>query len=274
MNRYTWRVGAAEIVLIVAAVLFSIPLVVLVSIALRSNADNDAPFSWPANGWTLENFADAWTQANLASAVLNSVFVTGGSVLLLIALSALASYPLARVTRRWSRATFAFFMMGLAVPFQLGLIPLYAAIRDVGLLGSPLALIIFYTGLQLPFSVFLYTQFLRELPEDFEEAAQLDGASSFRAFWSIVFPLMLPITGTIGILNIILVWNEFFVPLLFLSGTSNQTIPVALYSFVGQYGSDWNVIFAGLLMGIAPILLLFLLMQRRVFRSFAGGLKG
>jgi len=273
MKRYTWHLGVLEIVMIAVSAIFAIPVVMLVSLAFRGQADSANPFTWPEQ-WTLANFANAWTQADLARAGLNSLIVTALSVVLLIILSACAAYPLARMTSRWSKPLFYFFMFGLVVPFQLGLIPLYATMRDLGLLGSPLSLVIFYTGLQLPFSIFLYTQFLREIPLDFEEAAQLDGANRFRAFVSVVFPLLLPITGTIAILNIILVWNDFFVPLLYLSGTPNQTIPVALYSFVGQYGSDWNLIFAGLIIGIAPVLILYFLMQKSVFRSFAGGLKG
>lgn len=273
MRRYTWRLGALEALMIVVVLIFALPLVILLSIAFRDQSDNGNALSWPSE-ITFTNFADAWVQANLGSAVINSAIVTVCSVVLLIVFSSIAAYPLARVTARWSKVGFYVFMAGLVVPFQLGLIPLYSTVRDMGLLGSPLSLVIFYTGLQMPFSIFLYTQFLRELPLDYEEAAFLDGASRFRAFTSIIFPLLRPITGTVVILNIILVWNDFFVPLLFLSGTSNQTIPVALYSFVGQFGSNWNLIFAGLIIGAAPILILFFVMQRSVFRGFAGGIKG
>lgn len=259
--------------MIVIVLIFAIPIAMLVSLAFRDQSDSVNPFSRPKQ-LTLDNFVNAWTEANLAQAGFNSLLVTLGSLIVLIIFSAFAAYPLARVTARWSKLAFYAFMFGLVVPFQLGLIPLYALVRDLGLLGSPLSLILFYSGLQMPFSIFLYAQFIREIPVDYEEAAQVDGASAFRAFVSVVFPLLLPVTGTIAILNVILIWNDFFVPLLFLSGTPNQTIPVALYSFVGQYGSDWNLIFAGLIIGAAPILILYFLMQRAVFKSFAGGLKG
>lgn len=273
MNRYTWKLGILEIFMIVLVVIFAIPIAMVVSLSLRTQAESSNPFSWP-DAWVLDNFINAWNEANLAWAGLNSVIVAAGSVTVLVFFSALAAYPLARITATWSKVGFYIFMFGMVVPFQLGLIPFYSVIRDMGLLGSPVSLIIFYAGLQMPFSIFLYTQFLREIPSDFEEAAQLDGASDWRVFFSVMFPLLMPVTGTVIILNLILIWNDFFVPLLFLSGTPNQTIPVALYSFVGQYGSNWNLIFAGLLIGSAPILIVYFLMQKSVFRSFAGGLKG
>ncbi|HLT96038.1 MAG TPA: ABC transporter permease subunit, partial [Acidimicrobiia bacterium] len=107
-----------------------------------------------------------------------------------------------------------------------------------------------------------------------EEVAWIDGASTSRAFWKIVFPLLRPITGTVIILNGIHVWNDFLTPLLYLSGTPNQTIPVAIFSFIDQYVSEWPLVFAGLVIGVAPILFVFFLLQRNVIRGFASGLKG
>jgi raffinose/stachyose/melibiose transport system permease protein len=102
----------------------------------------------------------------------------------------------------------------------------------------------------------------------------IDGATPLRAFWLVVFPLMKPITGTVLILGAIDVWNAFLVPNLFLSGTGQETIPVAIFSFVGEFASQWHIVFAGLLIGLAPILIAFLAMQQRMIQGFAGGLKG
>jgi ABC-type glycerol-3-phosphate transport system permease component len=111
------------------------------------------------------------------------------------------------------------FLLGIILPFQLALIPLYQLMRDLQLLGTYTSLIIFYTGHQLPFTVFLYTGFLRALPRGYEEAALIDGASQFQAFRKIVFPLLRPVTGTVIILNAIFVWNDFLTPLLYVGGT-------------------------------------------------------
>jgi raffinose/stachyose/melibiose transport system permease protein len=165
-------------------------------------------------------------------------------------------------------------MFGLLVPMQLALIPLYSTMRDIGLLGSVGALIVYYAGHQVPFSVFLYTGFLRALPTDYEEAARIDGCGPVATFTRIVFPLLRPITGTVAILNVLVVWNDFLTPLLYLSGSPMQTVPVALFSFVGQYVSQWNLVFAGLVISIVPILIVYFAMQRTIIKGFASGLKG
>ncbi len=123
----------------------------------------------------------------------------------------------------------------------------------------------------MPFSIFLYAGFLRTLPGDFEEAASLDGAGSMRTFWSVVFPLLRPITGTVIILNAVFTWNDFLSPLLYLTGSSQQTITVAIYGFVGQYGAQWNLIFAGIIISIAPILTAYFLMQKYIVQGSPAG---
>jgi raffinose/stachyose/melibiose transport system permease protein len=186
----------------------------------------------------------------------------------------MAAYPLARITARWSRWVFVLVMIGLLLPFQLALLPLYHTIRDLHLLGTLWSLVLFYSGLQVPFATFLYVGFLRALPREYEEAALIDGASPMRAFRSVVFPLLRPITGTVVILNAIFVWNDFFTPFLYLSGTDRQTIPVAVFGFIGQYVSQWNLVFAGLVIAMLPILTIYFLMQRQIIKGFSGGIKG
>jgi raffinose/stachyose/melibiose transport system permease protein len=273
VNRYTWRTFSLEIVMIVAAVIFVFPFFILINLSLRPQFQLVNPLA-VHGGFTLVNYRAAWHQAALGRAIFDSAAVTILSVLIVVVVSSLAAYPLARSTARWSRGLFALFMLGLLLPFQLALLPLYTTIRDLHLLGTLWSLVLFYSGLQVPFSVFLYTAFLRALPRDYEEAAVLDGCSPLQAFRRVVFPLLRPITGTVVILNAIFVWNDFLTPLLYLSGSDRQTIPVAIYTFVGQYTSNWQLVFAGLLMGITPILIVYFAMQRHIIRGFAGGLKG
>jgi raffinose/stachyose/melibiose transport system permease protein len=274
VKRYTWRTGVLEATMVAAALVFAFPVYILLVQALRPADETGSSPLAPPGAPTLENFGQAWQQAGLGPAIVNSGAVTVLSVLLLVVLSSLAAYPIARSTRGWSRAVFALFMLGLLLPFQLALIPLYQTMRDLGLLGNPLALVIYYTGLQMPFSVFLYTGFLRGLDRGYEEAAMMDGAGPVRTFFSVVLPLLRPITGTVVILNVIFVWNDFLTPLLYLSGSGSQTIPVALFGFVGQYVSQWPLVFAGLIIGSIPVLTVYFAMQKRVIQGFAGGLKG
>lgn len=273
MLRYRGRTVILEIVMIIVAIIFFIPIYVLINLSLKAPDDPSSPLSLVTSP-VFSNYSDAWTQAGLGPALMNSAIVTVVSTVLIVAVSAMAAYPLARATAAWSKLAFFGFMFGLLVPMQLAMIPLYNTIRDLGLLGTLWGLIVFYVGSQAPFSIFLYTGFLRALPGEYEEAAQLDGCGPFATFWRVVFPLLRPITGTVVILNVIHVWNDFLTPLLYLSGSGQQTIPVALYGFVGQYVSQWNLVFAGLVITVAPILVVYFALQKSVIQGFSGGLKG
>lgn len=273
MYRYTWRTGVLEAVMIVVGLIFMFPLYILVTLAFKAPGDQTNQLL-PTLEPTFENFTQAWQTGGLGAALMNSALVTVVSVTAVVVLSAAAAYPLSRVGARWSKGTYLGFLAGLLLPAQLALLPLYQTMRDLGLLGSLWSVIIVSIGTSMPFSIFLYSGFLRALPHDYEEAASLDGAGPFRAFWSIVFPLVRPITGTVIILNAVAIWNEFLTPLLYLSNSSNKTITVAINGFVGQYGAQWNLIFAGICISILPILIAYFLLQKYIVQGFASGLKG
>jgi len=273
MNRYTRRTLVLEVAMIAVAAVFAFPVYVLVNLAIRAPSDASSPLR-PTVAPTQDNIVQAWQEAGLGGALINSMLVTTGSVLIVLAVSSLAAYPLARSTARWSRGTFLLIMLGLILPFQLAALPLYQTMRDLGLLGTVWSLILFHSGLQVPFTTFLYVGFMRALPRDFEDAALIDGCTSLDAFRHVVFPMLRPITVTALVLNAVIVWNDFFTPLLYLSGSTQQTMPVALAGFVGQFVSDWNLIFAALLISIVPVLAVYFALQRSIINGFAGGLKG
>ncbi|QJU55715.1 carbohydrate ABC transporter permease [Herbiconiux sp. KACC 21604] len=273
MNRYTAKTAVLEVVLIVAGLVFIAPLVVMVSVALR-DPDGDVGllgFTWPLN---FGNFGTAWVQSAMGASLLNSAFITSVSVFLIIALASTAAYTLTRKTRRWSRGVFYLFLAGFLFPGQLAMLPLYLWFASIGLVGTPVAVIVINVGGFLPFAIFLYSAFLRDLPRDYEEAATIDGARPSRAFLSVVFPLLRPITGTIVILSGLAIWNDFFTPLLYLSGSGTSTAPLSVYTFVSTYGANWPLVFAALIISIIPILIAYFLMQRFIIRGFASGLKG
>jgi len=273
VNRYTWRTFGLEAVMIAVAVVVGFPVYVLLNLALRAPSDTSSPIA-PTTAPTFDNFTQAWQRGALGGALVNSVMVTVGSVLVVLAVSSLAAYPLARVTARWSRGMFLLIMLGLVLPFQLAALPLYQTMRDLGLLGTAWALILFYSGLLVPFTTFLYVGFLRAMPRDFEDAALIDGCTQLEAFRFVVLPMLKPVTVTALVLNAVAVWNDFFTPLLYLSGSSQQTMPVAIAGFVGQYAADWNLIFAALVISIVPVLVVYFALQRSIINGFAGGLKG
>ncbi|MET4639833.1 carbohydrate ABC transporter permease [Mycetocola sp. 2940] len=273
MNRYTWKTGLGESGMLVVALIFLFPIYILLNVAIRPASDSGSPLV-PTTEPTFGNFAAAWNQSGLGGAIANSAIITIVSVLLIVAISSLAAYPIARITAGWSSFAFYGFMIGLLLPFQLGLIPLYTTMRQMGLLGTIVPLIIIYVGLRVPFSLFLYVQFLRQIPIDYEEAAALDGASHLQTFGRVVFPLLRPVTGTVVILNGLFIWNDFLQPLLYLSGTTNRTVPVAVYSFVGEFTSQWGVIFSALIIGVIPVLIAFFFLQKSLIQGLASGVKG
>lgn len=272
MKKYTLRTFASEAVLVVIAAVFAVPFYIIINTAFagETSRGNALQPSFPLN---MSNVQVAWA-GGLGPAILNSIFVTVVSVAIIIALSSAAGYFLARVATRWSKTWYFLFLVGLMLPLQLATLPLYVIIRDSGLLGTLWSLILVYSAAYLPFSIFLYTLFIRALPTEFEEAAVVDGASPSRVFRSVVFPLVRPVTVTIAILNGIGIYNDFFTPLLYLSGSGQETVTVAINGFVSQYATQWPVVFAGLLLASLPILIAFLALQKQIIGGFAGGLKG
>jgi raffinose/stachyose/melibiose transport system permease protein len=273
-HRYGLANLLTELAMICAALVIVFPVYVLVTLSLKSRGEvTKEPLSLPSS-FLLSNYKNAWSEASLGPAIVSSTVITVTSGLLLVLLGSLASFTLARRATRLSYATYLLFLLGLVLPFQLALIPLYQTVRDLHLIGTYWSMIGFYTGLQLPFTIFLYTGFLRSIPRDYEQAAAIDGASQLEAFAQVVFPLLRPVTGTVIILNAIFTWNDFLTPLLYLSGSDRRTIPVAVNSFVGQYVTQWQLVFAGLVIAIAPILIVYFLLQRTIIKGFASGLKG
>jgi raffinose/stachyose/melibiose transport system permease protein len=271
---YRPRTFVLEIVMVAAAVAFLFPVYALVTLAFKDPGQiANAPLS-PPNPPSVDSFGTAWQSATLGAALFNSTLITVSSVIALIVLGSLAAYFLARRAGRLSYGLYILFLVGIILPFQLGMIPLYQLVNDLGLIGTYQGMILFYTGIQLPFTVFLYTGFIRSLPADYTNAALIDGASHLQAFVHVIFPLLRPITGTVLILNAVHVWNDFFTPLLYLGGSGRETVPVKVFAFVNEYTSDYGLVAAGLVLAALPILVVFLVLQRYVIRGFSSGLKG
>ncbi|TXS70573.1 carbohydrate ABC transporter permease [Streptomyces sp. sk2.1] len=260
--------------MIAVAVVFLFPVYALVTLAMKDPRQiADSPLA-PPSPPTFDNFGNAWSSASLGPALLSSTVITAVSLLLLVVLGSTGAYYLARRARGIGYGLYVLFLLGIVLPFQLGMIPLYKLVDDLGWLGTYHGMVLFYTGIQLPFTVFLYTGFIRALPQDYAQAALIDGCNHRQAFARVVFPLLRPITGTVIILNAVFVWNDFFTPLLYLGGSGRETVPVGIFAFVGQYVSDYGLVFAGLVLAALPILVVFVLLQRYVIKGFAGGLKG
>ena len=273
LQRYTRRAFLRELTLLVIAAIWWVPFYFLVIISLKPDLEAlQSPLSFPKDV-DVGNFSTAWHDAALGRSLVNSLVITGGSVLALIAIGSICAYTIARRPGRMGTALYLLFVLGIILPFQLGLVPTYAVLRDLHLVGAYVGIILLYTGIWMPFSVFLYTGFVRALPKEYEEAARVDGASQLRTFRRVVFPLLRPVTGTVAIFTGLIIWNDFFLSLIFLNGTNKTPLPVAVYTFVGAFASRWNLIFAAVIVSLLPVLIFFLFAQRQLIRGFTGGIK-
>lgn len=274
--RYTIRTFGRELALILVAAIWWIPFYFLITVSLKSDSETlTHPSSLPSHV-ELGNFSSAWqgvAGVTLGDALKSSAIITAGSIVGLIVIGSVCAYPIARREGRISTGLYGLFVIGIIIPFQLGLIPIYVTMRKLGLAGTYPGTILLYTGLLMPLSVFLYTGFVRRLPRDYEEAAYVDGASRLRTFLRVVFPLLRPVTATVAMLATVIIWNDFFVQVIFLSGSPRLTLPVAVYSFVGQYATQWNLVFAAVIITILPLLAFYLFAQRQLIRGFSGGVK-
>lgn len=278
MFRYTKLTAVREALVWVITLIGLLPLYILVSTSLKS--DQEALTSSavaPPSGIDVSAFVAVLTSTgrnSIPMSILNSVVITAGSILGLVLFGSVAAYVIARRTRRWTTITYYLVLIAIILPAQLGTVPLYIGARSVGLTGNAVGMIVLWIGILMPLSVFLYASFFRGLSTEYEEAAVIDGASPTQAFFRVVLPLMAPATGTVAILAGLIVWNDFFNSLIFLGGSTTQTLPVAMYTYVGGLVSAWNKIFAVVIISMIPILVFYMFAQKRFIQGFAGGLKG
>lgn len=275
--QYTSRTFSRELMLMVVAAAFTLPAYLLLTLSVKTTAETYvAPLKFPTNP-KFSTYPTAWREGGMSGldrAMINNLILTVGSVICLIVIGSFCAYVLARRPSRLSTALYFLFVLGIILPFQLAIIPLFVLYVNLGLAGTYLGMILLYTGQLMPFTVFLYAGFIRALPKDYEEAAQIDGAGLLRMYVRVVFPLLRPVTGTVAVLTGLITWNEFFIPLVFLFGTNKETLPIALFSFVGENAQEWNLIMAAVTISITPILGFYLVAQRQLIQGFSGGIRG
>ncbi|WP_159885679.1 carbohydrate ABC transporter permease [Paenibacillus puerhi] len=253
------------------AIVVLIPILIVVFVAIKAPSElAQGPLSMPASlEWS--NFAAAWNKGAMSTSLMNSIAIAGTSVITIILLSSAAAYPLSRRKKKWATVTYLYFLAGMMIPFQMTMIPLYKLLGQLNLIGKYAGPIFIYIALGLPFSIFLYTAFFKSIPQEIEESALIDGCGPYRTFWSILFPLLKPVTSTLLIMNTLTIWNDFFVPLLFLQSKQARTIPLSIYSFTGEFVNQWNLIFAAVIIGSLPLILLFLVLQKQFIQGMASG---
>jgi raffinose/stachyose/melibiose transport system permease protein len=259
-----------QLIVIVIMVLNLIPLVIVLSTSLRSPDNNTNPLDL-FNEISFTSYRTAFERMHFGSALLNSVVLTAISVLLVVIFAAMASYPMARIRSKWSQFLYLLFLAGLVVPGQMVLIPIVQMINSLGIPSTQYTPILMFVTCSLPFSTFLYTGFIRSgVPEEVEEAAHIDGAGLLRRFWTVVFPLLIPVTVSVIITQGIWIWNDYFFNMTFISKSSQSPLPLAMLGFMGdqQNPTQWNVLFAACMLCALPLLIAFSFLQK----YFVGGL--
>lgn len=270
VEKFTIRAGRIGL-LSVWTIIVIVPLYILVTVALKSPRDlANNMFGLPQQAvW--QNITSAFQRSNFGQALVSSLIVTVLTLAGLVLLGATAAYPLARRTGTWSRAVYLFFLAGIMVPFQLAMLPLYRLMLSLNLINSYAGVILIHIATSLPLTVFLYVGFIKTINRELEDAALVDGCTKIQMFWQIVFPLLTPVTATVVIVNSIGIWNDLLVSLLFLQKREYRTIPVAIFSFVGQYNFDWTAIFSGVILSLLPMVAAFLILQRYFIKGLASG---
>lgn len=277
MFRYTKLSLLREILVWIVTLVMLMPFYFLITTAFKTNEEvlTAKPTSLPKSP-TFANFTEVATvdgPNNILRGLMYSGIITALTIVGLIVIGSLAAYVMARRTSRWSSLTFYLFLTAIVLPPQLGLIPIFLGARHLHLVGTWYGLVLVYIGGLMPLAFFLYAGFFRELPREYEESAAVDGASPGRVFFQIVLPLMAPATGTVAIMTGLIVWNDFFTSLIFLSGSNVQTAPVSMYFYVGGLFTAWNKIFCIVIISMLPILAFYLFAQKRFIQGFAGGIK-
>ncbi|MET9317365.1 carbohydrate ABC transporter permease [Kribbella sp. NPDC003505] len=265
--------------LVVTSVLMLVPMYLLVGSAFKSQHDILAhPFSLSPDQLTTEYLRKAATNPDfniLKGYAVTILFVVSVNVLS-VALAGPVSYVIARRSERRYRMLLLLFVAGTFIPSQVLVIPVVYTLKFLGLMGTIPGFVLFETTLTLPFSIFLYAGYIMTIPASLDEAAAVDGAGKHRVFWSIVFPLMKPAVVTMVILNTFSVWNDFVNPQIILGpGSGLYTVTTGVYAAVSQYSTDYTVVFPTLLLAVAPLLVVFVLLQRHVISGLtAGATKG
>jgi raffinose/stachyose/melibiose transport system permease protein len=266
-----WQISCIHAALWLNTAIMLYPIVVMVLAGFKTNAELYAsPFAWPQT-LSVRNFTTIWTETNFPRYLANSIGITVASIALILVTATAAAYALARYRFRGNEWLYLFFLAGLVVPLKLAIIPLFIQLKSLALIDTHLGIILVYTAMGLPSAVFILTGFLRTLPSELEDQARIDGASEPRIMLQIMLPLARPALVIAGIHNAVPIWNDFFFPLVLLQTPALKTLPQGLTVFMGEYNTDWGVLFAGLTMAALPITVVYVLLSRQFIAGMTQG---
>ncbi|WP_299090480.1 carbohydrate ABC transporter permease [uncultured Metabacillus sp.] len=260
-----------EIFAIILALLFLVPFYFVIINSVKGFSEILIDAAALPKEILFSNYAKVWEIISFQEAFLNSLIITIFSIAGIVVISSMAAWKMVRTPGKTSKFLFILFVSAMVIPFQTVMIPLMKLGGMLGIMNSIPGIIIMYFGFGVSLSLFLFHGFIKTIPQEIEESARVDGCSQFGVFWRIVFPLLKPITVTVIILNTLWIWNDYLLPLLVLQDAGLRTIPLATSSFFAQYTKQWDMGLAALVLGIAPIIVFFLFLQKHIIKGIAAG---
>lgn len=269
LRRLFSLIGQATMVATVLGML--LPVIYMVAMSFRTSAEIiEEPLGLPETLYR-GNYAAVLEQMPYLRSVANSISITLAVTVLVALLGAMAAYPLARRTTDYTKIVLMLVALGLATPPFVTITPIYVIFRNLGLLDSYLGIVLAFTALNLPLSVIFYTSFIGAIPNDLEEAARLDNCSDWQMYWYIIRPLLGPATATLSLFVMLMVWNDFTYPLLFLISPEKFTVMISVYRFLGNLNVQPDQLFLAAVLGSLPLLILFMIFQRRIVAGVIAG---
>jgi N-acetylglucosamine transport system permease protein len=260
-------------VLIIGGIVVIVPFLWVVLSSFKTTKEILAsPFSLPAH-WSFDNYVHAWTDAGIRSFFLNTVIVVVAALALVMLLGAMCAYVLARFEFPGARFIYYLMLAGLTFPVFLAIVPLFFILKNAGLLNTLPGLIMVYVAFALPFTVFFLYAFFKSLPDDVYEAALMDGAGDWRAFFQIMLPMARPGMASVAIFNFLGLWNQFLLPVALNTDQRRYVLTQGMAEFASQagYAVDFGALFAAVVITVVPVLIVYLIFQRRLEGSVSQG---
>lgn len=223
----------------------------------------------------LENYSRTFIKMNYLRSLKNNIIIVTTGVGLMILFSAMAGWKLSRTKTRLSKVLFALFIFSMLIPFSSIMIPLYRIVMTLKIKNSLIGLGLIYSGMGVSMAIFLYHGFVKGISKELEEAAEMDGCSQLQLFFKIIFPLLMPVSVTICITNVLWIWNDFLLPLVVLSNNKKYTLLLSTNMLFGQYSNDWTAILSALVLAAIPVIIFYSFFQKKILRGISdGALKG
>ncbi|WP_127534320.1 carbohydrate ABC transporter permease [Paenibacillus kobensis] len=267
--------GIVNGLMIIYALITLYPLIWLFISSLKSNEEfYSRPFQLPTK-WHWDSFSRAWKISDMGTSMLNSIIVTALSLVLTLAIGALAAYVLSRFQFRFKLLVMGLFLLGMLIPIHSTLVPLFIMMNQTHLLNTYGALILPYVAFELPIAIFIIQAYMNTFPKEIEEAAFIDGIGYWGIFLRMMLPLSTPALSTVAILAVLRFWNDFSFALVFISKPALKTLPLSLSMFATGYMTDYQLTMAALAMAVVPTIIVYLIFQRSIMQGMiAGAVKG